>query len=108
MPEDEAKPENYHLQHLTCQALGHQGAFRSAPAPNLASKVFISEKLKPKLHLHNKKTPMTLGASAAGRGEDMQSSLSRQPKALKVTQADAELAMAGPLHWRGQGKNICP
>lgn len=29
-------------------------------------------------------------------------------KALKVTQADAELAVAGPLHWKGQGKNIFP
>lgn len=54
--------------------LGPSGRFQPR-APNLASKVFISEKLKPKLHLHNKKTPM-LGASAAGRGEDMQSRLS--------------------------------
>lgn len=49
-----------------------------------------------------------LGASAAGRGEDMQSSLSCQPKALKVTQTEAELTVAGPLHWKGHGKNIFP
>lgn len=49
-----------------------------------------------------------LGASAAGRAEDMQSSLSLQAKALKVTQADAELSVAGPLHWKGQGKNMFP
>lgn len=58
-----AKSPNYHLQHLTCQALGHRVLSAVPRAPDLASKVFISEKLKPKLHLHNKKTPM-LGASS--------------------------------------------
>lgn len=34
-------------------------------------------------------------------------SLAKQ-KALKVTRADAGLAVAGPLRWKGRGKNIFP
>lgn len=46
--------------------------------------------------------------SIAGRRHAKQPSSLTKQKALKVTRADAELAVASPLCWKGQGKNIFP
>lgn len=43
----------------------------------------------------------------ARKAASLPPSLAKQ-KALKVTQADAGLAVAGPLRWKGRGKNIFP
>lgn len=46
--------------------------------------------------------------TTAGTGHAKQPSSRAKQKALKVTRADAELTVAGPIRWKGHGKNIIP